>query len=115
MRERFRLVPGTSIVLSEDGGRIVLIPELDTPRIIERVTDRMTVVDLAKFDYEAAILRCADRDATSGAIYDALHLVAAERTDAVVFLTFNVRHFVPLLREGGPQILAPPDPPSLLV
>jgi hypothetical protein len=57
--------------------------------------------------------RCSDRGLRSGAVYDALHLVAAERWGADLFLTFNTHDFTRMALAPGPRIAAPPDPPGL--
>jgi predicted nucleic acid-binding protein len=45
-------------------------------------------------------------------VYDALHLVEAERAGADVFLTFNPSDFERLAVGLKPRIVVPPDPPS---
>lgn len=83
-------------------------------RVVERLRRHVAPLRLGWRDYEMAMARCADRGLRSGAIYDAVHLVAAERWGADVLLTFNVQHFVRLsVPDAGPRILAPPDPPGL--
>ena len=48
----------------------------------------------------------------SGVVYDALHLIEAERSIADIFLTFNPSDFERLAVGTTPRILVPPDPPS---
>lgn len=48
-------------------------------------------------DYQAAATRCAQLGVRSGAIFDALHLVVAERLRADAVLTLNVKDFMRLL------------------
>lgn len=80
-------------------------------RIVERLRRHIKPVALRWTDYQAAMTRCDDQAQRSGAIYDALHLVVAERNGARALLTFNVRHFVRLASEGSSlRIAAPPDP-----
>lgn len=62
--------------------------------------------------YLAATQRCASRGLKSGVVYDALHLVEAERAGADVFLTFNPSDFERLAVGLKPRIVVPPDPPS---
>ena len=62
--------------------------------------------------YLAATERCASRGLKSGVVYDALHLVEAERTNANIFLTFNPGDFERLSVGPKPRIVVPPDPPS---
>lgn len=99
--------------------RIPLEPGLSAAealQILERLQrEGFTTTDLPGEVYDIALRRCADAELSSGAIFDALHLVAAEAAEAELMLTFNVRDFVRLAVEGSPKILAPPDPPSLEV
>jgi predicted nucleic acid-binding protein len=83
-------------------------------RLIERLARHVKPVALRWEDYRVALERCSDRGLRSGAVYDALHFVAAARQGAEVFLTLNTRHFLPFAVEGEPRIVAPPDPPALL-
>lgn len=82
-------------------------------RLLDRLRSRVEVVELWSKDYDQAFARCGEGSLRSGAVYDALHLVAAERWKADVFLTFNVRDFERLAVADGPRILAPPDPPGV--
>ncbi len=64
---------------------------------------------LVATDYSAAFdLVCASGSG-AGAIYDALHLVAARRAKAERLVTLNVRHFRSLVgtAQGWPRIEAP--------
>jgi len=65
--------------------------------------------------YRKAIRRCAERGARSEAIYDALHLVAAELSQAAALVTLNPDDFERLSSERGPRIIVPPDPPRITV
>ena len=58
-------------------------------------------------DYQAAAARCAQAGVRSGAIFDALHLVVAERLRADAVLTLNVKDFARLSPKI--QAIAPPD------
>ena len=82
-------------------------------RAVESLRARLRVVPLDEIAYGAALDRCARLDLRSGAIYDALHLVAAEREDADLLLTFNERDFRRLSVSGKPRIAVPPDPPGM--
>ena len=83
-------------------------------RVIERLARHIKAVALRWDDYKSAMQRCGERGLRSGALYDALHFVAAARQEADILLTFNTRHFIPLATDDGPRIVAPPDPPALL-
>jgi hypothetical protein len=62
--------------------------------------------------YLTAVERCSSRSFRSGAVYDALHLVEAEREGANILLTFNPDDFMRLVDSDHPTIVVPPDPPS---
>lgn len=89
------------------------IPPALVDRVVERLRTHVAILELSWDDYAAAMRRCSDRGHRSGAVYDALHLAAAERWSADVLLTFNVQDFTRLSVESGPRILAPPDPPGV--
>ena len=63
------------------------------------------VVALDGADYVAVLDRMARLDLPSGAVYDALHVRAAEKAGADELLTFNGAHFRRM----------PPEPPCRLV
>lgn len=63
--------------------------------------------------YRAAASRCGGRGLRSGAVYDALHLVTAEREAADLFLTFNTADFERMADADVPRIMAPPEPPGM--
>jgi hypothetical protein len=46
-------------------------------------------------------------------VYDALHLVEAERAGADLLLTFNPSDFLRLAEGEKPKVVVPPDPPSI--
>jgi predicted nucleic acid-binding protein len=54
--------------------------------------------------YLDALDRCATRGLGSGAVFDALHLVAAEAAGADLMLTFNERDFSRLAGAGSPRV-----------
>lgn len=57
-------------------------------------------------DYQSAATRCARAGVRSGAIFDALHLVVAERLQADALLTLNVKDFARL--SPRIRVLTPP-------
>ncbi len=81
--------------------------------VLERLRRSVGFVPPRSGTYPAAVSRCSARALRSGAVYDALHLVAAEGEAAELFLTFNVDDFARLAEPGRPRIVAPPDPPGL--
>lgn len=72
-----------------------------------RLRKRIATTAMSDAVYRRAIDRCVARGLRSGAIYDALHLVAAEAQGAEVLLTFNVADFERLAGPDSPQIRAP--------
>lgn len=80
---------------------------------IERLIQRVAPIDLGGETYLAAIRRCVERGLRSGALFDALHLICAEQTEAEAFVTFNRRDFERLTSSESPPILVPPDPPEV--
>lgn len=89
------------------------IPPALVDRVVERLRTHVAILELSWDEYAAAMRRCSDRGRRSGAVYDTVHLAAAERWSADVLLTFNVQDFTRLSVESGPRILAPPDPPGV--
>ncbi|HKY38344.1 MAG TPA: PIN domain-containing protein [Polyangiaceae bacterium] len=57
--------------------------------LVSRVARQMRVVTPLPESYLAATERCASRGLKSGVVFDALHLIEAERTGADVLLTFK--------------------------
>lgn len=57
--------------------------------------------------YLQAASRCAKNELSSGAIYDALHLMTAEHEQVDHVVTFNVRDFERLRTGGSPTIIRP--------
>jgi len=51
----------------------------------------------------------------SGAVFDALHLIAAERARADALLTFNPNDFSRLAQGERPKIVVPSAPPAELM
>jgi predicted nucleic acid-binding protein len=75
------------------------ISPVDTEQLIrETVIGRLTVISLGTDEYLEAIDRVSGKGLVSGIVYDALHLIAAERAECERIFTFNVEHF---LRLGG--------------
>jgi predicted nucleic acid-binding protein len=75
--------------------------------MVRRLRKRVTVIAMSETIYRQAIDRCVLRGLRSGAIYDALHLVAAEARRADTLLTFNVADFVRLAQGTRPEIRVP--------
>lgn len=82
-------------------------------QIVHRVRDVFDVRSLEPAIYDEALRRCADRGFSSGVIFDALHLIAAEHAVADALVTFNSADFLRLALPTSPRILVPPDPPDV--
>jgi len=78
---------------------------------IERLLAKIPGVPIAAETYRAAIRRCSERGLRSGALFDALHLLSAERRGVDAFVTFNRSDFERLAVDGSPRLVVPPDPP----
>jgi len=73
--------------------------------IDETILAVANVISLDENDYRAVLQRVADLGLSSGAVYDALHVRAAEKAGADELVTFNGRDFRRI----------PPAPPCRLV
>lgn len=56
--------------------------------------------------YDAAVARCVDLGLRSGAVFDALHVISAERAGADVIVTADVDDFERLLVSGSPRVVS---------
>jgi predicted nucleic acid-binding protein len=56
--------------------------------------------------YEAAVARCIDRGLRSGVVFDALHVICAERADVHVIVTADVGDFEQLVVSGSPRVVS---------
>ena len=75
--------------------------------VVGEIATIAQVTALTHAMYFQALDRCVSQGARSGAVFDALHLIAAERAGADVVLTLNEKDFVRLAHPTGPRILAP--------
>lgn len=83
------------------------ISPADARRLIEaNFTTRLTLLPLGATDYTRALERVANLGLTSGIIYDALHLLAAEGNACQRLCTYNLAHFTRL--QSATVTLAPP-------
>lgn len=67
----------------------------------------LTVLPISADDYMRAAQVCARGGWPGGAVYDALHLCAAEAAGCDRIWTFNLRHFLRLAPEWAGRITAP--------
>jgi predicted nucleic acid-binding protein len=72
-------------------------PESAMALVRESVIAVATVVALDAHDYVAAMDAVAGIGRGGGSIYDALHIVAAQKGGAQLLFSFNRRHFEPLI------------------
>ena len=82
---------------------------------VSNLPNRMRVVPLTTGAYLAAIERCSARALKSGSVFDALHLITAERSRAAALLTFNPNDFTRLAQGERPKIVVPLAPPAELM
>ncbi len=100
------LAEGYSVLTRLPGG----IPTPLAAAILNRMRAVYRVVPLAPDSYTKAAQRCATRDLTSGSLFDALHLIAAEQAGADILLTFDAVDFGCLTDSDLPKIVVPRDP-----
>jgi predicted nucleic acid-binding protein len=82
-------------------------------QMVERLTEHIRPLAMTAVLYRQAMRRCAERGERSGAIFDALHLVAAEASQSDALVTLNPADFERLAAKHGPRIIVPPDPPQI--
>jgi len=75
--------------------------------MVRAVAALMVVHPITEAEEFKAIARCRETGAKSGAVYDALHLVTAERAGVRIMVTFNVKDFL-RLRSDSPVRLVDP-------
>jgi predicted nucleic acid-binding protein len=83
--------------------------------VIERIESIMTPCALGADEYREAIARCARLGLSSGAVFDALHLVSAEKAEADLLVTFNLSDFSRMALPSGPRLLEPFHPPDAVL
>lgn len=65
----------------------------DAEALIDGACSVLQVVELGTAEYRQSIGRMARLDLPSGAVYDALHVAAAEKVEAAELVTFNGKDF----------------------
>ncbi len=70
------------------------------------ILPHLTVISLTSRDYQNAFELTTEVNLSSGAIYDALHLVGARKSGCATLYTLNLRHFQ-LLAQDDTIIAAP--------
>lgn len=99
-------------VLTRLPGPARLSPE-QALRVVRRVQALFLLHPLEPSEYDEALQRCTDRGLSSGVVFDALHMVAAEHAGADALVTFNGADFLRLATPTSPRIILPPDPPDV--
>jgi predicted nucleic acid-binding protein len=95
--------------------RLPIDPPISPPAAtmaVARLIELFDIIELPGSLYRDALQRCSERNARSGAVFDALHLLCAESSGADAFVTFNPRDFDRLATSDSPEIVVPPDPPA---
>ena len=82
---------------------------------VSNLPNRLRVVPLTTGAYMTAVERCSARKLKSGSVFDALHLIAAERSRADALLTFNPDDFTRLAHGERPKVVVPSAPPAELM
>ena len=81
-------------------------------QIVERLARALVVLPADPDLYLASIERCGLQGLRSGAVFDALHLLTAERAEASALVTFNAQDFRRLATPESCGIQVPgSDPP----
>lgn len=79
----------------------------DVQRLIQQsILSHFTLIPLSPQDYQDAINLTVTKSLSSGAIYDALHLIGARTANCTYLYTLNLRHFR-ALAPGDPLISSP--------
>jgi predicted nucleic acid-binding protein len=83
---------------------------------ITRLRAKTLVIAVTGGVLEIAVQRCINAGASSGsgAVYDAVHLAAAEAAQATALVTLNPADFERFRIETSPRIIVPPDDGGLL-
>jgi len=91
------------------GGRLGrrVAPGVAASLVQQSILPYVQLLSLTEKDHIAALLASEARDVCGGAIYDWLHLCAARKARAEVFMTLNLLDFQALARPGDPAIQAP--------
>ena len=84
----------------------VVVASLDADESHHAACDRIVAAGDNKI-YAHALAESEARGVRGGAIYDWLHLAAARKAGAEVFVALNLRDFQSLARPGDPRIEAP--------
>jgi predicted nucleic acid-binding protein len=87
------------------------IPAEAARRVVDEFAAAIRLIEPKTDLYRAALARCAERDLRSGAVFDAIHLLSAERARAETLLTFNGHGFERMRLGDLPRIEEPGELP----
>jgi predicted nucleic acid-binding protein len=83
------------------------LPPAEAHRMLQQsVLTHFKIVPLTARHYAEALTLTVNQGLSSGAVYDALHLVGARAAGCDELLTFNLRHFR-ALAPGDPMVVEP--------
>jgi predicted nucleic acid-binding protein len=81
--------------------------DLASQLLSQTVVPRVQIVELGSKELIEALQQARKLGVRGGGVYDYMHFVAARKARAEIFYTINQRHFIPLHREGDPEIRCP--------
>ena len=74
----------------------------------QNLTTRATaIIELSAVDYESSIQNVVSLGLSSGVIYDAILIAAAQKAEVGRLLTFNLKHFLQVWPNSGGIITSP--------
>ncbi|MBM3758266.1 MAG: hypothetical protein FJW38_30360 [Acidobacteria bacterium] len=83
------------------------IPPDQALLFVDEITARSTVISLTHAEYLRTLRACADEQARSGQVYDALLLQCATKAGAKSIYTWNIKHFRHLAGEWADRVRTP--------
>ena len=83
------------------------IPPDQALLFVDEITVRSTVYSLTQPEYLRTIRKCAEEQARSGQVYDALLMQCARKANAKSIFTWNIKHFRHLAGEWADKIRTP--------
>ncbi len=84
-----------------------ITPALAHRLIKENIESSASIVELTSDDYKRVLRSLSDSEATGGIIFDALIAQAAQKSDADILLTLNLKDFNRLSLKTPPEIKEP--------
>lgn len=87
----------------------IRIAPTDALQVIDDLLRGLEVLPGTDQVYQAAVARCASLGVISGAVYDALLVVAAELAGATAIVTLDAEDFERFRIETSPRVVVPPN------